>query len=119
MPHYCADSGLAAQLAQSQQNVDALLAKAHSDAQEHLTAAQGLALMRHSLADELASLSDVLVSAAHNSVDGEPMGPTLLEEIETLHRNLKELQSVKGYVEVVHRARALRCVPISLVFRAV
>ena len=34
--------------------------------------------------------------------------PSLLEEIETLHRNLKELESVKGYVQVIHRALQLR-----------
>ena len=98
---------LVAQFAQSQSDIDALLAQIRSDAQEHLTAAQELALMRHSLADELASLSEVLVSTANAGIDGD-MGPTLLEEIETLHRNLKELQCVKSYVEVIHRALALR-----------
>jgi hypothetical protein len=33
---------------------------------------------------------------------------TLLEDIETLHRNLKELQSVKGYVQVIEHALKLR-----------
>ena len=99
---------ISAQLAQSSLSINELLAKARSDADAHLTAAQELSLMRHSLADELASLSDALVSTAHDTADGEPMGPTLLEEIESLHRSLKELQSVKGYVEVVHRALELR-----------
>jgi hypothetical protein len=37
-------------------------------------------------------------------------GPTLLEDIETLHRNLKELESVKGYVQVIEHALKLRYV---------
>lgn len=36
--------------------------------------------------------------------------PTLLEDIETLHRSLKELQSVKDYVRVVEHALSLRFV---------
>ncbi|KAJ7823548.1 TIP-1 family-domain-containing protein [Mycena olivaceomarginata] len=36
---------------------------------------------------------------------------TLLEDIETLHRNLKELQSVKGYVQVIEHALKLRFAP--------
>ena len=35
-------------------------------------------------------------------------GPTLLEELETLHRSLKELDSVKGYVQVIEHALKLR-----------
>lgn len=104
----CSDSGILAQLAQSQKVIDAQLSQSRLDTQELLTAAEELALMRHSLADELTNLSNVLVSAARESKNGEPMGPTLLEQIETLHRNLKELQSVKGYVDVVFRALALR-----------
>jgi hypothetical protein len=37
---------------------------------------------------------------------------TLLEELETLQRSLKELQSVKGYVQVIQHALKLRCVQI-------
>ena len=33
-----------------------------------------------------------------------------LEDLEALHRSLKELESVKGYVQVVERAMQLRCV---------
>ena len=91
---------LVAQFAQSQSDIDALLAQIRSDAQEHLTAAQELALMRHSLADELSFLSQELVS----SLSGPEGQPTLLEDIETLHRNLKELESVKGYIQIVEHA---------------
>lgn len=68
--------------------------------QEHLHTAQELSLLRHSLADELSFLSQELVS----SLSGPEGHPTLLEDIETLHRSLKELQSVKGYVQVVGQA---------------
>jgi hypothetical protein len=39
---------------------------------------------------------------------GEEKKSTLLEDIETLHRDLKELQSVKAYVQVVEYALKLR-----------
>ena len=57
-----------------------------------------------SLADELANLSEELVS----TVTAGPSQPSLLEEIEALHRSLKELESVKAYVRVVHQATRLR-----------
>lgn len=38
----------------------------------------------------------------------EEQTSTLLEDIEALHRNLGELQSVKGYVQVIKRALELR-----------
>ena len=54
-------------------------------------------------------LSDELVSSL-----GEPDSkPTLLEDLEALHRSLKELESVKGYVQVVEHALKLRCVSLS------
>lgn len=64
-------------------------------------AAQELSLLRHSLADELGGLSEELTS-------GEGEGPTLLEEIESLHRKLKELESVREYVQVIHKALELK-----------
>lgn len=71
---------------------------------EHLYTAQELSLLRHSLTDELAFLSQQLVS----SLKGPEENPTLLEDVETLHRSLKELQSVKGYVQVIEHAMRLR-----------
>lgn len=70
----------------------------------YLNSAQELSLVRHSLADELLDLSQELVS---NMSDCD-RPPTLLEDIETLHRSLKELQSVKGYVQVIEYALKLR-----------
>ena len=75
-------------------------------AAEQRHTAQELALLRHALADELAALSGELVS----SLGGPEHSPTLLEDVEALHRSLKELESVKGYVQVVERAMQLRCV---------
>ncbi|KAF7792493.1 hypothetical protein EIP86_003534 [Pleurotus ostreatoroseus] len=71
---------------------------------KHIHTAQELSLLRHSLADELSFLSQELVS----TLDGPEGEPTLLEDIETLHRNLKELQSVKGYIQVIEHALKLR-----------
>jgi hypothetical protein len=37
-------------------------------------------------------------------------GSTLLEDIETLHRSLKELESLKSYVQVIKETLKLRFV---------
>lgn len=42
-------------------------------------------------------------------MSGPDRQPTILEDLETLQRNLKELESVKSYVQVIHRALSLRC----------
>lgn len=91
-------------MAQSQAEVDALITNTRSAAQEHLHTAQELSLLRHSLADELSFLSQELVS----SLSGPEGEPTLLEDIETLHRNLKELESVKAYIQVVEHVLRIR-----------
>jgi RAD50-interacting protein 1 len=81
-----------------------LIASTSEVASDRLHTAQELSLLRHSLADELADLSESLISS---QMEGE-REPTLLEDIETLHRNLKELQSVKTYVQVIEHALKLR-----------
>lgn len=80
------------------------MAETRTLAETHLNSAQELSLVRHSLADELLDLSQDLVSSMS---DGDRQS-TLLEDIETLHRSLKELQSVKGYVKVIEYALKLR-----------
>lgn len=101
---YPLNTTVLAQLAQSQADVDDLIINTRSATQEHLHTAQELSLLRHSLADELSFLSQELVS----SISGPVGRPTLLEDIETLHRNLKELESVKGYIQVVQHALKIR-----------
>ncbi|KAI9068018.1 RINT-1 family protein [Trametes sanguinea] len=91
------------QLAASQSSLDATIAETRSKASEHLHTAQELSLLRHSLADELSYLSDELVS----SLGEQDSKPTLLEDLEALHRSLKELESVKGYVQVIEHALQL------------
>jgi RAD50-interacting protein 1 len=66
--------------------------------------AKELSLERHILADELSELNSQLVSVMS---DGESQ-PTLLEDLQTLHRNLKELESVRSYVQVIRHALRLR-----------
>ncbi|TFK76768.1 hypothetical protein BDN72DRAFT_806866 [Pluteus cervinus] len=87
----------------SQQDLDQLLQQTRSSTDEHLHTAQELSLLRHSLADELLSLSEELVS----TMSDEEYQPTLLEDIETIHRNLKELESVKGFLQVLEHALKL------------
>ncbi|TFK93535.1 hypothetical protein K466DRAFT_572441 [Polyporus arcularius HHB13444] len=94
---------LDAKLAHSQSNVDVVITRTREKATEHLHTAQELSLLRHSLADELSFLSGELVS----SLSGPEEGPTLLEDLEALHRSLKELESVKGYVQVIEHALKL------------
>lgn len=69
-----------------------------------LESARELSLLRHALTDELTSLSEELVS----SMDASPGQPTLLEEVETMHRSLKELESINSYVGVIEKALILR-----------
>ena len=97
--------GFVAQLASSQDLVDSITAQTLGDANVYLETAQELGLIRDSLSDELSYLSGELVS----SMSGPDRQPTLLEDLETLQRNLKELESVKDYVQVIHRALFLRC----------
>ena len=92
------------QLSLSQSKIDALVADTRTATEAHLHTAQELALLRHSLADELLDLSQDLVS----SMSDEDRSSTLLEDIEALHRNLKDLQSLKGYVQIIEHALKLR-----------
>lgn len=94
------------QLDASEEDIDALTTKTRIGAIVQLEKARELASHRDNLEDELAYLSHDLVSSL--SPAGEDNGPTLLEDVETMHRALKELESVRSYVAVVERALALR-----------
>ncbi|KII93691.1 hypothetical protein PLICRDRAFT_101630 [Plicaturopsis crispa FD-325 SS-3] len=93
------------QLLRSQSDITTLLESTRAEAASHIHSAQELALLRHSLSDEVAFLSRELVSAFSDA--DEERRPTLLEDIETMHRNLKELESVRGYVQVVEHSLSL------------
>lgn len=103
-----------AQLSISQSNVANLISETRSSAELHLNSAQELSLLRHSLTDELSYLSHELVS----SMSEAKIGPTLLEDIETLHRSLKELESVKSYVQIIEHALELRSLTLFLMMWA-
>lgn len=75
-------------------------------AENYLNTAKELSLLRHSLNDDLSDLTQELVSFRYN----EEREPVLLEDLETLHRNLKELQSVKQYVQIIEHVLILRWV---------
>ncbi len=83
-----------------------MITNARNSAEEQLRTSQELSLLRHSLADELAELSNEFVSVSSDDNDQ----PTLLEDVETLHRSLKELESVKSYVQVIQHGLKLRFV---------
>ncbi|KAF5384043.1 hypothetical protein D9757_006987 [Collybiopsis confluens] len=91
------EAELLSSLASSSSMVEKLISETSSTAHLHLETAQNLSLLRHSLTDELVDLTDGLLS----SISSEPGNPTLLEDIEALHRNLSDLQGVKGYAQVI------------------
>ncbi|KAL4268439.1 RAD50-interacting protein 1 [Pleurotus pulmonarius] len=91
---------LKSKLATSQANVDTMITATRESAAAHLHTAQELSLVRHSLADELADINEDLVP--HFSDDGERTS-TLLEDIQSLHRDLDELSNLKEYVLVIER----------------
>jgi RAD50-interacting protein 1 len=69
-----------------------------------LTSAQDAALSRHVLTDDLTALSAELVSPQERAAGRA----TLLEDLEDMHRKLKELQNVQHYVRVIEQALRLR-----------
>ncbi|KDR85307.1 hypothetical protein GALMADRAFT_204803 [Galerina marginata CBS 339.88] len=102
---------LKADLSASQSQVDELVERTRFTVETHSNTAKELSLLRHALNDELSDLARDLVSLKSNE-DREPL---LLEDLETLHRNLKELQSVKQYVQVIQQALKLSEEAIELV----
>ncbi|KAG2156521.1 RINT-1 family protein [Suillus bovinus] len=81
-------SELQRQLSASQQSIDLLVAKTRVAALDYLDTARGLAEDRESIENEMTYLSHEL-------------------DIETMHRILKELESVRVYVAVIERTLTL------------
>ncbi|KAG9314616.1 RINT-1 family protein [Chiua virens] len=96
---------LGQRLVESERVIDVLTTNTRVEAILHLDRARELASLRDSLEDDLAYLSHDLVSAP--SPTGDDNAPTLLEDIDTMHRALKELESVRSYVAVVERTLQL------------
>lgn len=94
---------LQANLSVSQREIETLVSNTRTEAETHLQLAQELSLQRHGIVDNLTELSQQLVS----DMTLEERQPTLLEDIETLHRNLKELTSIRSYVRVIEHALSL------------
>ncbi|KAF8634467.1 hypothetical protein AX15_000908 [Amanita polypyramis BW_CC] len=94
---------LQVELSMSHKEVESLLSNTRTEVHARLQSARELSLLRHSVVDDLADLSQELVS----NLSLEEKKPTLLEQIETLHRNLKELTSIRGYVQVIEHALSL------------
>ncbi|KAG9013900.1 hypothetical protein FRB93_000281 [Tulasnella sp. JGI-2019a] len=80
------------------------IASASTSALTSLGAANELSLTRHSLADQLSSLSERLLPLT----SGKGKQPrTLLEDMEELHAQLRNLQLTRDYLAVLERASAL------------
>ncbi|KAG6331170.1 hypothetical protein ID866_7919 [Astraeus odoratus] len=93
------------QLSESERALDSLITKTRIEAITQLENTRAFASQRESIEDDLAYLSHSLVSSLTPA--GEDNGPTLLEDIETMHRTLKELENVRAYVAVVEHALVL------------
>ncbi|KAN0100870.1 RINT-1 / TIP-1 family domain containing protein [Tylopilus felleus] len=93
------------QLIKSEKEIANLTTSTRIEAILQLDKAKEFASLRDSLEDDLAYLSHDLVSALGPT--GTDNTPTLLEDIETMRRALKELESVRSYVAVVERSLQL------------
>ncbi|KAG1904794.1 RINT-1 family protein [Suillus fuscotomentosus] len=98
-------SELQRQLSASQQSIDSLITKTRVAALANLDTARGFAEDRESIENEMTYLSYELVSSL--SPSKSDANPTLLEDIETMHRILKDLESVRAYVAVIERTLTL------------
>ncbi|KAI6133315.1 TIP-1 family-domain-containing protein [Pisolithus croceorrhizus] len=92
-------------LLESEKALETFIAKTRVEAITQLDNARDLASQRDGIEDDLAYLSHCLVSSL--SPTTEDNVPTLLEDIEVMHRTLKELQNVRAYVAVVQHGLAL------------
>jgi len=68
--------------------------------------AQDVALARYIITDELQALPGELISSSNHGLEES----TLLEDLETLQRSLRETESVRSYVKVIERTLVLRSV---------
>ncbi|THU91630.1 RINT-1 family protein [Dendrothele bispora CBS 962.96] len=97
------DNELASQFSSSETELKALIKESKGSAQSHFETAQELSLQRHLLADELEELYQKLLP----SFDDEQVSSSLLKDIEILHRNLTELEDIKGYVQIIEHGLQL------------
>lgn len=72
-----------------------------TSASTYLHSAKELSLTRHSLVDQLSTLTEELLPS------GQDKQRTLLEELEDLHVRLNELQNARSYVAVIEKALEL------------
>jgi RAD50-interacting protein 1 len=77
-----------------------------STARDLLVSAREASLARHTVVDDLASLTNELVSVA--SRHGTNTQQPLLEDLEGLHKKLEELEMARTYVQIIQRATQLR-----------
>ncbi|KAG8885666.1 hypothetical protein FRB97_000109 [Tulasnella sp. 331] len=80
------------------------IASASSSASTSLQAANELSLTRHALIDQLSSLSELLLPST-TAKGKQPR--TLLEDMEELHEQLRNLQLTRDYMSVLEHASAL------------
>ncbi|KAG9103847.1 hypothetical protein FRC06_007525 [Ceratobasidium sp. 370] len=95
-------SELQQQLEESKAKADGLIADTIRQTQQFLETAQEASLKRHILADEISALQEELAP------DGESRGkPSLLYELEQLHKRIAELEGAKVYMRVLERGLQL------------
>ncbi|KAG9101209.1 hypothetical protein FS749_009374 [Ceratobasidium sp. UAMH 11750] len=95
-------SELQQQLEESKARTDGLIADTIHQTQQFLEIAQEASLKRHVLADEISALQEELAP------DGDSRGkPSLLHELEQLHKRIAELEGAKVYMQVLERGLQL------------
>ncbi|KAI6045100.1 RINT-1 family protein [Pisolithus marmoratus] len=97
--------GTPVHLLESEKALESFITKTRIEAITQLENARDLASQRDGLEDELAYLSHCLISSLSPATEDNVA--TLLEDIEVMHRTLKELENVRAYVAVVQRGLAL------------
>ncbi|KAH9050479.1 TIP-1 family-domain-containing protein [Lactarius hengduanensis] len=90
-------------LAASYSDIQKLRSEQATSVSIRLHSAQELSLLGHSLVDELSSLFGQLLT----DISQQSESTTLLEDLEAMHRSLREQESIKAYVQVIHRALQL------------
>ncbi|KAI9444970.1 TIP-1 family-domain-containing protein [Lactarius indigo] len=94
---------LRASLAASYSSIQKLRSEKATSVSFRLHSAQELSLLGHSLVDELSLLFGQLLTDSSQQSEST----TLLEDLEAMHRSLREQESIKAYVQVIQRALQL------------
>lgn len=95
------------QLDESSAELELFIHDALEKARGLLATAKEIALARYALTDDITALQGELVSVASNDSLGTNT-KTLLEDVESLHEKLEQLEQARVYVRIVEHGVQLR-----------